>query len=440
MARPLIIEGGTPLVGNVKLSGSRLSVQNIIAAALFTTEDVVLENVAATPNLNSDIEMLRLLGIKAEWAGTNRLMINASNFSSSELPPSAKRSRLTLYLAAPLLFRFGKVSIPMPDYLTRGWLTINRWIDTWKSLGIETLEDGKQLHLRIAKLQGCHINFKVTTYRGTCNAILSSLAVPGETIITNASEEPEVDDLIRFCKVIGADVTRVEPRKIVVNGKHVFNGGYYEIQPDRNEAVALAVGALITNGNLTIQNVNKSHLTAFVNVLTKVGARYEFFGNELRVWRAGEQLAATNITTAPAPGFNSDWQGPVTLLLSKCTGESLVHDTIYTNRFRFVQELNRMGAKIQLLKPSEVHMTAVLSDDTYDYEKLGEPHTVARIQGMNRLRGTKINVTEDLNDATILLAAICAEGRTELNDYEFITNNYDQILEKLAKVGAILKP
>ena len=440
MAKSLLVEGGTPLIGNVKLSGSRLSAQNVVAGALYSTEDVILENVPQSQNTLSDLEMLKSLGIKAEWVGSNRLVINASGFSESEIPPSGRKSRLTLYLVAPLLYRFGKATLPMPDYLSFGWPSINRWIETWQSLGIEVLEDGNQLHLRINKLEGTHINFRTSTYRGTCNAILSALSVPGETVITNAAEEPEVDDLIAFCNVIGGNVMRTEPRKLTITGSHVFNGGYFELQPDRTEAAVFAVGALVTSGNVTIKNVTKNHLGAFVSVLTRIGARYEFFGEELRVWRAGEQLSATTVTTMPFPGFSSDWQALTTLLLTKAEGESLVHDTINTNRFGFTKELNIMGAKIELVRPSDVGQVAVISDDAYDFAKLGEPYTVAKVQGPTRLKGSKLNSTETYSDATLLLAALSAEGKSELNDFEHITNNYEHLLDKLSALGAILKP
>ncbi|HSX39612.1 MAG TPA: UDP-N-acetylglucosamine 1-carboxyvinyltransferase [Candidatus Saccharimonadales bacterium] len=436
MQRPLTINGGTPLIGNVKILGSKLSLQSILAACLFSNEDIILENVSQTNILEQELEMLRNLGVKAQWSGQERLIINAANLVNSDFPVSAKKSRVALFLAAPLLYRFGKVSIPMPEYLPAGIKSISRWIDTWQALGIEIIEESKFIHLKAEKFNGAHINFKTPTFRGTCNAILSALSVLGETTITNASEEPEIDSLIDFCNIIGGNVTRVEHRKIVVQGKHVFKGGYFELHPDRTETVMYAVAALVTGGNLTIQNVNRNNLTSFTNVLTKIGARFDFVGNELRVWRAGEQLLATNITTSPAPGFNSDWESFITLLMTKAEGISLIHDTIYTNRFGFIQELNRMGAKIDLLHPSDVNLKAVVSDDAYDETTQGEPYTVARVTGPTRLRGTKLSINENYYGATLILAAICAEGKTEISGYEYITDGYNQLLEKLTKLGA----
>jgi len=263
--------------------------------------------------------------------------------------------------------------------------------------------------------------------------------VAGETTILNAAEEPEIDDLITFVNKIGADVKRVEARKIKVKGRNTFSGGTYKVMHDRNEVVTFVVAALITNGNITIKGVDRKNLLAFVNVLTKMGIKFEIDNDEMRVWRSGELFESIDIVTAPYPGFMTDWQPLITLLLTQANGVGKVQDTVYWDRFGYTQDLNRMGAKIAVVKASDVGLKTTISEDTYDFENLGEPATVAQITGPTKLKGTKMAMPDLRAGATLVLAALAAEGKSELVGIDNVTRGYEDFLSKLTDLGAQIK-
>ena len=300
-------------------------------------------------------------------------------------------------------------------------------------------EDENYLHLSRDKIHASDIAFRTTTHMGTDNAILSSLFVQGETSINNASEEPEIDDLIKFCNQMGANVERVEPRKIKVTGTNIFKSTRYEVMSDKAEVAAFTAAALLTNGNIVIKKIDKFALTAFVNFLTKIGANFEFSRDELRIWHSGGNFQATELNISPSPGFVPDWMSYATLLLTQAEGTSLIHDTVYVDRLEFTKDLNRIGAKIELIKPSSIGVLPVISDDSYDFEKMGEPSTIARIIGPTKLKGEKMHIIDYRFFNMMVIAGIAAEGRTEIHGYETGYESIEAFFDKLISLGANLR-
>lgn len=435
--KTLYIEGGHPLMGTVKLSGSKNSALKLICAAMFSNEDVILDNVPRVEDILSDLQIITALGGKAQWVSENTLVLNGSGLNSYEIPSNLGcKSRTSALLTAPLVYRFGQAIVPKYVNSAHVLKPINRWIDTWKSLGMSVEENAKFLYVKADNLQGAAVGFKVSTHMGTDNAVMSAIFVPGETTISNAAEEAEVEDLINFCKIMGADVERIEPRKIKVTGKNMFGGGSFTVQSDKHEAAAFCIASILTGGNVTIKNINKMTLGSFVNVLSKIGCKYEFSKDDIKVWYSNENLKGVNVTTYPAPGFTSDWQPLITLLLTKAEGESLIHDTVFIDRFGYTKDLNRMGAKIELFKPSQVGLIPVISNDSYDFAKLGEPFTVAKFTGPFKLKGTKLHISDLRGGLVLVIAALAAEGRSEISGYELIESGYEHIKEKLIELGA----
>lgn len=435
----LTIEGGCSLVGDVRISGAKNSAVKLIAAALFSNEDIILENVPRIDDVATQIQIVKALGGVCEWVGKSSLIINGSSISSFEVPLAlGTRCRSTALMVAPLLFRFGKAIIPKPGGSAIGHRPINRWFDTWEALGYEVLEDPHFLIIRIGGLKPATIDFKINTHTGTDNAILSSLFISGETNIVNAAEESEVDDLLNFCKMMNASVTRIEPRVIKVEGKNVFKGGSFSVQPDKEEVITYATAAIITMGNITLKQINREHILSFVSFMSKMGCKYEFSGDEMRVWSTGEKLEPVDVTTAPAPGFLTNWQPFASLLLTKADGDSTVHETIYTDRFSYAKELNRMGAKMQLFTPSDLGLKTIISDDMYNTEKFGEPRTVLRIHGPTKLKGTSIEVLDIRSGAALAIAALAADGKSTLHNASLIDRGYETFFKKLANLGAVI--
>ena len=434
---PLIIEGGHPLVGVVNVSGAKNSVLKIIPLALFANEDVILENVPRIENVLTDIEVAKSLGASIEWAGNSRLVINGSGVSTHQIPFNiGSRQRTSLLFAGPLLFRFGKADIPKfkPQNYKPG--PINRHLELWRNLGVEITEDEKYYHLTSENIKPTQINFKTSSHMGTDNAILSSLFVQGETIINNASEESEIDDLVACANLMGACVTRTSPETISVGGSTIFKGFKYAVQYDKSEAATFATAAFLTKGNVEIKGVDRSVFIPYANFLSKIGARFEFIDNGIKVWRHEELPAPAQLNVSPTPGFISDWQPLATLILTQAEGESYVHDTVYTDRFSYITDLNRMGAQIELVKPSSVNIVPVISDDSYDFSLQGEPDSVAKIIGPKKLRGERLQILDFKYGAVLVLAALSAEGKSEIIGIENVEEYFENFVSKLQMLGA----
>lgn len=436
----IIIDGNTPLNGDVTVSGAKNSAIKLIYASLFCNDDVILENVPRLESIFEDLELIRIMGGKAEWVGSNKLLLNGSEINTYEVPNDVgSRYRTSMLMAGPLLYRFGKATLPKILNTTFKASPTNRFFDTWKSLGIYIEETEYSYKLSSENMKAGDINFKTSTHMGTDNAIISSVFLEGKTIISNASEEVEIDDLVAFFKMAGVDISRVEPRKIVVNGCNIFKGGNLEVQSDKTEVVFFSTAAIVTNGDLIIKKIDRNAITPFINFLTKVEANYDLSETELRIWHNKEELKPVNLVISPSPGFVSDWKPMATLILNKAQGESIIHDTIYTNRFDYVKDLNRMGAKIELLKPSDVGFVPVISDDSYDYEKLGEPLSVEKISGPQKLKGNKITVIDHRYSTVLILAGLAAEGKTEIVDFRLRYFNFEKLIDKLVNLGAKIK-
>lgn len=432
-----IIEGARPLEGSIKPSGSKDSAVKLMAASLLSNEDVVLENVPHTTDVDMMMDIIKSIGGEIAWIGDNKLSINSSAINTHVVPfDVGSKTRFSTLLAGPLLFRFGKCEIPKTINTQNRPRPINRLIETWKSMGIEVLSDTQGFNLEVKESKSSSINFKINTHMGTANAILLSSFSPGETVITNAAEESEIDDLIDFLNVLGGEVERKDPRTVSITGKNVFTGGYFEVQPDIVETIAYAVAAVITRGNVTVKGIKKIQLASFVNFLTKIGARFDYTREDLCVWYGGEELKPTRIESAPAPGFLADWLPFASLILCHAQGKSYINDTIYVDRYGFVKDLNRMGANIKVKKPSEVEFNCVISDESYDYENLGEPSSAIEIEGVKKLRGTRLNMNDNRFDSILVVAALGAEGKSELIGIDEMFIRYENFFEKLSSLGA----
>jgi len=433
----IIVEGASPLVGSVKISGAKNSALKLLSLALHSNEDSVIDNVPHIDNLISDIEIIKSVGGTVEWLGSNRLMVNGSKMNSYEIPYDiGSGQRTCILLAGPLLFRFGKAIIP--KFRRTGYSSnpINRHIDMWKSLGINIEEDSKYVYLSSEKISSGTINFKIPSHMATDNAVLSSIFIQGETVINNASEESEVDDLLAASCLMGADVRRTDPKTILVNGNNILKGFKYSIQGDKTEAATLAAAAILTRGNIEIKGIEKSVFIPFANFLTKIGARFEFTDNGVKVWRHDESINSSQVNISPTPGFIPDWQPLAVLILNQAEGVSYVHDTVYTDRFEYIKDLNRMGAEIELIKPSSINNLPIVSDDSYNIKEEGEPLSVAKITGPKKLRGERLQILDFRNGAVLLLAALSAEGKSEIIGVENIEEYFESFLTKIKSLGA----
>lgn len=436
----LLVKGGKALKGTVVPAGAKNAAIKMIAASLLTSEDVFLENVPEIGDVFSSIEIIKSLGAKAEWMGKNRLLINAAGLSGTRvLPELGKNDRTALMVVGPLLARFGEAQIPHPGGCRLGQRPINRHIDVWEALGakVTAREAAYTIVSSAPSQQNNIISFRKNTCMGTENAIVSSVLVSGETLIHNAAQEPEVDDLIKFLTTMGAKIERSSDRTIKVCGVNHLSGCSYAVMPDRNEVATWAVAAALTRGDITISGIRQQDLVAFLSKLRLMGVTYEVLDSNLRVWvdRKEALIMPEVIQTAPFPGFMTDWQPLIGLLMTQAEGRGLLQETIYTNRFEYTRELNRMGAKIKIISPAEAALPNIVDDDTYDPQKDGELKTVAEITGPTPLAGRRLSIPDLRAGAVLVLAALAAEGKSEIFGVEHIERGYEKFFGKLEELG-----
>lgn len=433
-----IVEGGIPLKGNVNISGSKNAVIKMIAASLLTEEEVVLGNV---PEIK-DVDLIRTiatsLGVKIDSSIPHRLKLRADNIPTTVVPQTlGLPSRSSVIFLGPLLARFGKVTFPEPGGDLIGQRPINWHLSALSQLGAKVSYRDSVYEAEATKLIGKTIIFKRNTVMGTENCILGATLAEGETILSNAAQEPEVDDLIEFLNKMGAKVTRVEDRTIRIIGVSRLSGASHEVLPDRNETVTFAAGAVATSGDLTLEHVRPGNLTAFLAKMERMGAHFEAGKDTLRVWRdSGVALNLVSVETSPHPGFMTDWQQPFCILLTQCKGDSYIYETIYANRFEYTKELNRMGAQIKLMTPQALSLPFKLDDESYDVVKNGQPPIVAKISGPTPLTGKRVSISDLRAGATLVIAALAAGGKSEILGIDHIDRGYEFFDEKLRSVGA----
>jgi UDP-N-acetylglucosamine 1-carboxyvinyltransferase len=434
----IFIEGGIPLMGNVDLSGAKNSAIKLIYASLFSNEDIVLENVPNIAALESDIELVKSLGVKIEWVGTDRLLINASTIREYEVPQElGSLYRTSLLSVGPLLYRFGKAVIPKLDRTRVPDATpVNRIIEVWKSLGIDIEEEHDRYRLSCTNMNPSNVNFSIPTQLGTDTAILCSIFLKGETVINNASEAVEINDLIDFFRSSGIEIYHEDPKTIKVVGTNIFKGLNFKVQSDISEAVTFATIAAMTKGNIVLKGIKKTAMTSFSSFLSKLGVKFEYEKDELKVWNNLDVFSSTDLTVGPAPAFMTDWHPLAVLLLTRADGESTVHETIYPGRLSYIKDLNRMGTDIKLMRPSEKGIDTSVHDDSWDIESMGEPENLIKITGPTKLRGSKMDIPNFNNGAVLVAAALSAEGRSQISGWYNIEKGFENFYDKLHELGA----
>ncbi len=436
-----IIEGGVPLKGQVQISGAKNAAIKMVAASLLTSNEVVLENIPRIDDVGVVVKIVENLGVKTEFLDEKVLGLRADEIFSYEVPHSlGVSSRSAIITVGPLLARFGEVTIPEPGGCRIGLRPIDRHLAALERLGAAVEHERGVYKITAPRLKGAEINFEKNTVMGTENVLLAAVLAEGETVITNAAEEPEVDDLIELLVKMGARAKRDEdkPRRIVIEGVRELKGARHRILPDRNEAVTFAVAAAATRGDVTLENVRPLDLTAFTAKLEKMEVGFDIQKQSLRVWlEKGRILSPVEIETAPHPGFMTDWQQPTGVLLTQANGEGLIHETVYEDRFGYVKWLKKMGAKIKLLTPSEAGM--VFDPQKYNFDlpsDEGEPKAVAKIFGPTSLSGRQLQIPDLRAGAALVLAALAAEGQSEILGVEHIDRGYEKFDEKLRNLGA----
>ncbi len=417
MGEKFLIKGGFPLEGKVKISGYKNSAGAILAAVLLSKKPSVIDNLSICSDVINQIEILKRMGGRADWLGKRKVRIDAKNINPKNIPFDLfEKMRVSVLLIAPLLTRFKSFKVPHPGGDKIGLRPIITHLRGLKNFGVRVREGNGFYHLERGKrLRGGKIVLKEFSVTATENAMMLAAGAEGKTTINIAASEPQVQDLGNFLEKMGAGIKGIGSHTIEIEGKKSLSGVGFKISPDPLEAGTFLIAFALTGGRGIIENVKPGHLTMFLEKMKDIGVNFSVSDNRISV-SPSRRFRATKIQVLPYPGFPTDLQPQTTVLLSQAEGKSLIHDPLYENRFQHLQELRKMGADIEIT----------------------DPHR-ALIFGKRELIGNKINASDIRSGAALVLAALAAKGRSEINGVEQIDRGYERLDGKLRKLGARIK-
>lgn len=433
------IIGGRKLKGRIEVFGSKNVVLKVLVAACLTGEEIFIDNVPLISDVYAMAEIIEHLGGKIEFKD-HRLTIKVEDFISSKIAlEKAAETRTSFMFLAPLLARKKEAIIPNPGGCRIGARPIDRVIGGLKKMGVKVKYNSKDgfFHATAPNgLNGAYYTFEKSTHTGTETMLIAAVLAKGKTVLENAAQEPEIDELIAFLRRMGAKIVREKPRRIVIQGVEKLHKASFIIAPDRNEVVTFAVGAIITQGDIFIKDIAKRGLEEFLEMLKKIGAGFEIKKNGIRFYYKGP-LKSSDVATSFYPGFMTDWQGPWAVLMTQANGISTLHETVYENRFNYVGELRKMGAEIELFNP-KVRNPAKFYNFNIKDDKKTNLHA-AKITGPVNLHNGILTMTDIRAGATLVLGALVASGESVLFGLEYLDRGYEQFEQRLTSLGAKIK-
>lgn len=436
-----IIKGGRPLKGEVSVSGAKNVALKVLIASLLTDEEVVIKNIPLITDFYRMVKIIESLGVETKIGKEkHQIVMRNKGLRKFRVPLEVgARLRTSSMVIAPLLSRLGQAQIPNPGGCRIGARPIDRHIEGLKKMGAKIKynpEDG-YFYAQAQKLAGATYRFPKNTHTGTETLILAAVLAEGETVLENAAQEREIDDLIRLLNLMGAKINRVSPRKIVIKGVEKLHRAEFKIMPDRNEAVTLAVAALATKGDVLIHGPERESLKAFFEKLDQAKAGWEPVDKNSTRFYFKDKLKAVDVTTAPYPGFMTDWQAPWAVLMTQAQGTSIVHETIFENRLAYAQELKKLGAKIEFFNPQVKNPRQFYNFNWQDNRSFY--YHAIRITGPTPLHNGVLQVTDLRAGATLVVAGLVASGTSYIDGVEHIDRGYEKIEDRLRKLGAEIR-
>ena len=410
-----IIRGGNKLQGEVTISGAKNAAVAILPAAILSDEPCIIENVPNISDIDITIKILLSMGADVTMLNKSTLRIDPRRVHTPCVEYDlAKNMRASYYFLGALLGKVGRARVSMPGGCDLGARPVDQHLKGFSSLGAECSVDHGMIHAQADKLVGAHIYFDMVTVGATINVMLAAVKADGLTVIENAAKEPHIVDLANFLNSMGADIMGAGTDVIKIKGVKTLHGAQYSIIPDQIEAGTYMVAAAATNGNVLIKNVIPKHLESITAKLQKIGARVEEYDDAVRVVGTG-RLVKTNVKTLPHPGFPTDMQPQITTLLTLAEGTSIVTESIFDNRFKYVDQLRRMGADISV------------------------DGRVAVIEGTGRLMGAPVRATDLRAGVALVIAGLAAVGTTEVEDIFHVERGYEDLEKKLRALGADIR-
>jgi len=411
-----VIEGGTKLKGKVNIGGFKNAAVAIIPATILCPGKCIIQNVPKIEDVNVFIDILRELGAEAEYIDETSIYVDSSNVTECYLINGlSKKMRASYYLLGAGLGRFKKSSSLLPGGCDIGNRPIDQHIKGFEALGatVEITTEGR-VNVQADKLVGAKIYLDVVSVGATINIMLAAVYAEGKTTIENAAKEPHIVDTANFLNSMGADIKGAGTDLIRINGVQELTGCTYKVIPDQIEAGTYMIAAAATKGDIIIDDIIPKHLEPVTAKLKEMGMGIEEYGDSMRVFYEKE-LVPVNIQTLPYPGFPTDLQQPMTVLLSSLNGESTVVEGVSEDRFKYVNEIIKMGANIEFTKKQ------------------------AKITGNPDLKGTVVQATDLRAGAALIIAGLLASGLTEVTDIQHIDRGYEHIENKFMNLGAKIK-
>lgn len=406
------IKGGNPLVGEVEIGGAKNAALPILAASIMTDETVYIENMPDVRDINVLLNTMQNIGVMEKRTGRHSITLNASHINSIVVDDdNIKKIRGSYYMVGAMLGKYKHAEVALPGGCDIGCRAIDQHIKGFQALGAEIVIEYGFIKAKAEKLVGSHIYMDCVSVGATINVMMAASMAEGQTIIENAAKEPHVVDLANFLNSMGAQIKGAGTDVIRIKGVPKFHGTEYTIIPDQIEAGTFMFAAALTKGDITVKNVIPKHLESITAKLIEIGCEVEESDDAMRVV-CSKPLKHTQVKTLPYPGFPTDMQPQITVALGLSVGTSIVTDTIFENRFKYVDELTRMGANIKV-----------------------EGQT-AIIDGVEKYTGASVTSPDLRAGAALVIAALSAEGFSTVEDIHYIERGYEDFHLKLQSLGA----
>ena len=410
-----VIRGGNPLVGEVEIGGAKNAALAIVAAAIMTDETVTIENIPDVRDTNVMLEAMQSIGVNINRINRHTVEINGSMVKNVNIDTeSIRRIRASYYLMGALLGKYKQAEVPLPGGCDIGSRPIDQHVKGFRALGADVVIEGGIVKAKAEKLTGAHIYMDVVTVGATINVMMAAAMAEGKTIIENAAKEPHVVDVANFLNSCGANVKGAGTDVIRISGVSRLKKCTYSVIPDQIEAGTFMYAAAVTKGDILIRNIIPKHLESISAKLTETGCEVQEFDDAVRVV-ASKRLKPTHIKTLPYPGYPTDMQPQAGVALALSEGTGTITESIFENRFRYVDELTRMGANIRV-----------------------EGNT-AFIEGVEKFTGARIKAPDLRAGAALVLAGLAAEGTTIIDNVYYIERGYEDFDKKLRRLGAEIR-
>ena len=407
-----IIKGGNPLVGEVEIGGAKNAALAILAAAIMTDETVTIDNLPDVNDINVLLEAISGIGAEVDRIDRHTVRINGSNIENFDIEYDyIKKIRASYYLLGALLGKYKSAQVPLPGGCNIGSRPIDQHLKGFRALGAYVdIEHGKII-AEAERLIGKHIYFDVVSVGATINVMMAASMAEGLTILENVAKEPHVVDVANFLNSMGANIRGAGTDVIKIRGVSRLHKTDYSIIPDQIEAGTFMFAAAATRGDVTVMNVIPKHLEATIAKLVEIGCEVEEFDDAVRVVSKGD-LHNTQVKTLPYPGFPTDMQPQIAVTLALAEGTSIVTESIFENRFKYADELSRMGANIKVEGNSAI------------------------IDGVKKLTGARVSAPDLRAGAALVIAGLAADGITVVDDIVYIQRGYENFEDKLRSLGA----